>query len=92
MDTTSFSVSGEDASTVGPERAEAREAQDTATGSALIAITYGSSHDHRADLTQWMLARATTHEGEVPLSFQPLDGNSSDTVSLLAAIQAIQEQ
>ena len=39
-----------------------------------------------------MLALATTHEGDMPLFLQPLDGNSSDKVSLLAAITAIQEQ
>jgi transposase len=41
---------------------------------------------------QWMLALATTHYGDVPLFLQPLDGNSSDKVSLLAAVTAIQEQ
>src|SRR5258708_8941657 len=39
-----------------------------------------------------MLALATTHDGDIPLFLQPLDGNSSDKVSLLTAIQAIQEQ
>ena len=39
-----------------------------------------------------MLALATTHEGDVPLFLQPLDGNSSDKVSLLAAVMAIQKQ
>src|SRR6266700_2290378 len=41
---------------------------------------------------QWMLALATTHEGDIPLFMQPLDGNSSDKVSLIAAIVAIQRQ
>ncbi len=44
VDTTSFSVSGEYAQ---DEKSE---------GTAVIAITYGSSRDHRADLKQWMLA------------------------------------
>ena len=39
-----------------------------------------------------MLALATTHEGDVPLFLQPLDGNSSGKVSLLAAVMAIQKQ
>jgi transposase len=39
-----------------------------------------------------MLTLATTREGDVPLFLQPLDGNSSDKVSLLAAVTAIQEQ
>jgi len=39
-----------------------------------------------------MLALATTHDGDIPLFMQPLDGNSSDKTSLLAAITAIQAQ
>ncbi len=62
VDTTSFSVSGEYGQ---DEQAE------------VIAITYGYSCDHRADLKQWMLALATTHDDNVPLFMQPLDGNSS---------------
>jgi transposase len=80
VDTTSFSVSGE--YTQGEE----------AEGTAVIAITYGYSRDHRADLKQWMLALATTHDGDVPLFLQPLDGNTSDKVSLLEAIRTIQTQ
>src|SRR5260221_7971784 len=92
VDTTSFSVSG--AYSSAGERveepgktAEAMEAQ-----TALIAITYGYSRDHREDLKQWMLALATTHHGDFPLFLQPLDGNNSDKVSLLAAVMAIQKQ
>jgi transposase len=80
VDTTSFSVSGE---YTGAQEGE----EDT-----VIAITYGSWRDHRQDLKQWMLALATTHDGDVPLFMQPLDGNRSDKVSLLAAITTIQTQ
>ena len=83
VDTTSFAVSGE----YSRQADEASDAQ-----AAVIAITYGYSRDHRHDLKQWMLALATTHEGDIPLFMQPLDGNSSDKVSLLAAITAIQAQ
>jgi hypothetical protein len=38
-----------------------------------------------------MLALATTHEGDLPLFLQPLNGNASDKVSVLAVVQAIQE-
>src|SRR6266567_5575311 len=41
---------------------------------------------------QWMIALATTHGGDIPLFLQPLDGNSSDKVNLLAAVMAIQKQ
>jgi transposase len=67
-------------------------AETTGAEAAIIAITYGYSRDHREDLKQWMLALATTHEGDIPLFMQPLDGNSSDKVSLLAAITTIQGQ
>jgi transposase len=84
VDTTSFSVSG---------AYSAKEGEEAATpDAALIAITYGYSRDHRADLKQWMLALATTHDGDVPLFLQPLDGNSSDKVSLPAAVIAIVAQ
>src|SRR6266704_4850207 len=81
VDTTSFSVSGDYA-----------RAEETAAEPAVIAITYGYSRDHRDDLKQWMLALATTHDGDVPLFLQPLDGNSSDKVSLPATISAVLTQ
>jgi transposase len=81
VDTTSFSVSGEYAT------AEA-DAADAHT----LAVTYGYSRDRRADLKQWMLALATTRQGDVPLFCQALDGNASDKVSLLAAVEALAEQ
>lgn len=83
VDTTSFAVSGE----------YLREAEEKAEAqAAVIAITYGYSRDHREDLKQWMLALATTHDGDIPVFLRPLDGNSSDKASLLAAITAIQTQ
>jgi transposase len=81
VDTTSFSVSGEYAA----DEADGTDAQ-------AIAVTYGYSRDHRADLKQWMLALATTRQGDVPLFCQALDGNASDKVSLLAAVEALTEQ
>jgi transposase len=39
-----------------------------------------------------MLALATTHYRDVPLFLQPLDGNSSDKMSLLTTITTIQAQ
>lgn len=84
VDTTSFSVSGAYAAA---EKADAAE-----TDAHAIAVTYGYSRDHRADLKQWMLALATTRQGDVPLFCQALDGNASDKVSLLAAVEALAEQ
>ncbi|MFL5625529.1 MAG: IS1634 family transposase [Ktedonobacteraceae bacterium] len=81
VDTTSFAVSG------------AYAGDESADGEAsVIAITYGYSRDHREDLKQWMLALATTHEGDVPLFLRPLDGNSSDKVTLASAVEALHEQ
>lgn len=84
VDTTSFSVSG--------AYAAAEEADAAETDAHAIAVTYGYSRDHRADLKQWMLALATTRQGDVPLFCQALDGNASDKVSLLAAVEALTEQ
>jgi transposase len=39
-----------------------------------------------------MLARASTHDGDIPLFLRPLDGNSSDKANLLAAVTALQDQ
>jgi transposase len=72
VDTTSFVVNG-----------EYEQEADATT----IAITYGYSKDHRADLKQWMLALATTQEGDVPVFMQPLNGNSSDTRELACCHQ-----
>jgi transposase len=79
IDTTSFSVSGDYANT--PE-------EDPVP----IAITYGYSRDHRQDLKQWMLALATTHDGDIPVFLRPLDGNSSDKEHLSAAVKAVMTQ
>jgi transposase len=76
VDTTSFSVSG----TYEPGE------------EAAIAITYGYSRDHRADLKQWLLALATTESGDVPLFLRPLDGNSADVRSLVAVVERLQAE
>ena len=91
VDTTSFSVSGQYTMASEGTVPEAG-AEQTSSEASVIAITYGYSRDHREDLKQWMIALATTHDGDVPLFLQPLDGNSSDKVSLLAAITTIQAQ
>lgn len=86
VDTTSFSVAGEyQPETMGGSTADAADEH-------LIAVTYGYSRDHRADLKQWMLALATTRDGDVPLYLQALDGNASDKISLVAAVAAVAVQ
>ena len=81
VDTTSFSVSGAYA---GDESAESE--------ASVIAITSGYSRDHREDLKQWMLALATTQQGDVPLFLRPLNANSSAKVTLASAVEALHEQ
>ncbi len=88
VDTTSFAVSGAYAATEAAEEPDNPEGADAHA----IAVTYGYSRDHRADLKQWMLALATPRQGDVPLFCQALDGNASDKVSLLAAVEALAEQ
>jgi transposase len=77
VDTTSFAVTGE---------------YEPDLDAHTLAVTYGYSRDHRADLKQWMLALATTRQGDVPLFSQALDGNASDKVSLVAAVEALADQ
>ncbi len=79
IDTTSFSVNGDYVS------------KDEGAPVPL-AITYGYSRDHREDLKQWMLALATTHDGDVPIFLRPLDGNSSDKEHLSAAVKEVMTQ
>jgi transposase len=79
IDTTSFSVSGDYAT---------KEEGDPVP----IAITYGYSRDHREDLKQWMLALASTHDGDLPIFLRPLDGNSSDKKDLSAAVKEVMSQ
>jgi IS5 family transposase len=40
----------------------------------------------------WMLALATTQQGDVPLFCQALDGKASNKASLVAAVEALAEQ
>jgi transposase len=79
IDTTSFSVCGDYAS---------QQEGDPVP----LAITYGYSRDHREDLKQWMLALATTHDGDVPVFLRPLDGNSSDKEHLSAVVKQVMTQ
>ena len=85
VDTTSFSVSGEYAPDPEDEKDEDEDAQ-------VVAVTYGYSRDHREDLKQWMLALATTRQGDIPLYLHALDGNARDKVSLVEAVEALGEQ
>jgi transposase len=87
VDTTSLSVNGEQE---GP-KGENEHTQEEETPLA-IAIRRGYSRDHRADLKQWMMALATTHDGDVPIFLRPLDGNSSDKVDLSAAVREVMAQ
>src|SRR6266704_1392275 len=92
VDTTSFSVSGAYSSAGEPVQEPGKAAKTMEAETTLIAITYGYSRDHREDLKQWMLALATTHDGDVPLFLRPLDGNSSDKEHLSAAVKEVMTQ
>jgi transposase len=73
-ETTSFSVSG-----------EYRAPGDGELEAHTLAVTYGSSREHREDLKQWLLALSTSGAG-VPQFLQPLNGNASDQASLLQVV------
>jgi transposase len=87
VDTTSLLESGEQEGLKG-EDGHLQEEETTWA----IAIRRGYSRDHRADLKQWMLALATTHDGDIPIFLRPLDGNSSDKVDLSAAVREVMTQ
>src|SRR5215467_5219804 len=70
VDTTSFAVTGEYAADL-----------DAHT----LAVTYAYSRDHRADLKQWMLARATTRAGEVPIFVADSGLSSAENGARLSA-------
>ena len=106
IDTTSFSVNGEylpketrseepmEEEKIGKESIEKEKtSKEPIEEEAIpIAITYGYSRDHRADLKQWMLGLATTHEGDIPIFLRPLDGNSSDKESISAIVTQVMTQ
>ena len=92
MDTASFSVSGAYNSAGERVQEPGTSAEALEAETALIAIMYGYSRIIGRNAPQWMLALATTHEGDVPLFLQLLNGTSLDKVSLLAAVTAIREQ
>jgi transposase len=86
IDTTSFCVNG-------AYLPEGKMTPETTCEEAIpIAITYGYSRDHRADLKQWMLGLATTHDGDIPIFLRPLDGNSSDKESISAIVTDVMTQ
>ena len=78
VETTSFSINGAD------------EADPEAN--AAIAIINGDARDKRADLKGWMLALATTQDGDVSLFLRAPGGHSADVRSLWAAVHALQAQ
>ncbi len=87
IDTTSFSVSGAYLAEGGTHN-EGNEEEEAVA----IAITYGYSRDHRADLKQWMMGLATTNDGDIPVFLRPLDGNSSDKESISAIVTTVLTQ
>lgn len=103
IDTTSFCVSGEYLSKEEETNQQAtleektKQLEEEKMGpepmaAIPIAITSGYSRDHRADLQQWMLGLATTHDGDIPIFMRPLDGNSSDKESLSAMVTDIMKK
>jgi transposase len=73
LDPTRFSLTG----AYGPE-----------TDPQAIAITHGSSKDHRPDLKHAVLALSVSQDGGVPLLSQRWDGNASDTGVFKARCEA----
>jgi len=74
LDTTSFSLSGDDV----PESDE-----------QAIRLTHGYSKDHRPDLKQAVLELLVSQDGGVPLVSKSWDGNASDTQIFQERAQAL---
>ena len=56
---------------------------------------YGYSKDHRPDLKQMMMSLTVSGSAQMPIWFEPLDGNSQDKVNFhntLATIKSFREQ
>jgi transposase len=87
VDTTSFCVNGEYLAE-GQTSSENKQEEEAIP----IAIVYGYSRDHRADLKQWMLGLVSTHDGDIPIFLRPLDGNSSDKKSISAIVTQVMTQ
>src|SRR5712691_7262272 len=74
LDTTSFALTG----------AYVPESDEHA-----IAITHGSSKDHRPDLKQAVLELMVSQDGGVPLASKSWDGNAADTQIFQARAEAL---
>jgi transposase len=74
LDTTSFALPG---------------AYEPETATQAIAITHGSSKDHRPDLTQAVLALLVSQDGGGPLFSQRWDGNASDNIVFKERCEAL---
>ncbi len=84
LDTTSFSLQGEYDIDYDDEKVEPPAMPK-----------YGHSKDHRPDLKQMMMSLTVSGDAQMPIWFEPLDGNSQDKKNFhntLANIKAFREQ
>lgn len=81
LDSSSFHVDGE------YERGEALGDE-----MAAIAITYGYSRDHRADLKQFVVDLMCSGDGDIPLYLRVGDGNESDKAVFAQLLREFQAQ
>lgn len=82
LDSTSFGLHG-------AYESDESEAESAETGAPVpIHITYGYSRDRRPDLKQAMVSLICANQASLPTWFQALDGNSSDSKSFGATIEA----
>lgn len=75
-DTTNFSVAG-----------EYDDGGITPTG---LHITFGHAKDKRTDLKRWALLMIANAQG-IPVAMKTLDGNSSDKITIIEGMKALQE-
>jgi transposase len=67
------------------------EYQDSETKKGKMVITFGNPKSHRTDLKQFSLEIAVTDDGNVPIYFQTLDGNTADVTRYCPMMTSLQE-
>ena len=69
---------------------EYRNAQgEEVRGKPTVCITFGHNKDHRPDLQQLLFVLTVSADGAVPIHYQALDGNTSDSKTHIATWQTL---
>ncbi|NEQ21441.1 MAG: IS1634 family transposase [Microcoleus sp. SIO2G3] len=98
LDSSSFHVDGEYASSAWQQRSamatsdSASTPQEDEAEPRAIYITHGYSRDHRPDLKQFVMDLICTGDGDVPLYLRLADGNEADKAVFAHLMKEFQQQ